>query len=270
MGVSKVSKTNGQGNLLNPGRAEKPPVNKYEVLAPAQAPEMYTLLNELVKDHHSDDLAEARIALAWIFDVKPDRDDHLMWGQARKVGELERQFHDHDFVILLNFKVWNELPLKARRALLDHELSHCGRAEQDDGSSKYYVRKHDLEEFTSIVRRYGTWREDVEQFVNAALLKEEPTLFDKAEIVRLEEPSAKEVVIALGEIKEEFPGWTATRRTKDLEGKPVEAEWEAVHKNGRLTIAGDLEQLKKNIVAIEKKWAAEGRGSKKAKTSAEA
>ena len=156
-----------------------PDSKKYLVITREEVPEVYHLLDDLVAAHHASDLAEAKIVIAWMFDVQPDRDDHLTWGKAKKVGALERQLHDHDFVILLNQKVWNELPPKHRRALLDHELTHCGRAESDDGESRYYIRKHDLEKFTSVVRRYGTWREDVESFVHAAMNKQEPGLFDE-------------------------------------------------------------------------------------------
>lgn len=131
-------------------------------------PDTYGLAREVIAQHH-DHLAEAKIALAWMHEVKPDRDGHLVWGRTRKVGPAERIFHDHDFVITLNAAVWVELSPTARRALMDHELSHCGSRTNDDDEVVYYVRKHDLEEFVAIVRRYGLWKSDIEQFVNAAV-----------------------------------------------------------------------------------------------------
>lgn len=148
-------------------------------LVPTDDP-AYETLADLIGAHH-DELAEAKIALAWAYEVKPDRDGHLVWGRARKVGPLERTFHDHDFVIVLNNKVWGALPDVAKRALLDHELSHCGSKESEAGDVSYYVRKHDLEEFVSIVRRYGLWRDTVQVFVDAALKREQGELFDEGE-----------------------------------------------------------------------------------------
>lgn len=148
-------------------------------LVPTDDP-AYETLADLIGAHH-DELAEAKIALAWAYEVKPDRDGHLVWGRARKVGPLERTFHDHDFVIVLNNKVWGALPDVAKRALLDHELSHCGSKESEAGDVSYYVRKHDLEEFVSIVRSYGLWRDTVQVFVDAALKREQGELFDEGD-----------------------------------------------------------------------------------------
>jgi hypothetical protein len=140
---------------------------------------IYELLRELVAAHHTE-LADAQIDLVWIHDVKPDCDGHLTWGKAKKVGPLEKVFHSADFVIQINAVVWRELPPMPRRALLDHELMHCGTKTDDDGDETHYLRKHDVEDFVPIVRRYGLWKSDVEAFVNAALGKEQAPLFDKA------------------------------------------------------------------------------------------
>lgn len=154
-------------------------MEKFAPIARKDDPKLYAMMDELVAAHHSD-VAEAKIVLVQEYEVKEDRDGILRWGKAKKVGPLEREFHDHDFIILLNWKVWQELPEIARRALLDHELTHCASAIDDQtGETTYYVRKHDLEEFNEIVSRYGLWREGVERFVNAALKKKEPGLFDE-------------------------------------------------------------------------------------------
>ena len=163
------------------GDDESPRSEKAEakfVLVPAGDP-AYVTLGELVAAHHST-IEGAHIALVWAHDVKPDRDGHLVWGKTRKVTALERTFHPHDFIIALTYTVWTTLPDVAKRALLDHELEHCASRETDDGEVVYYVKKHDLEEFVSIVRRYGLWRTEVESFVNAALKREQKGLFDEA------------------------------------------------------------------------------------------
>lgn len=153
---------------------------KYEEIDRVRDREVYDLLGDLIATHHVSDLAEAKIALLWRYAVSPDKDGHVELGKPRKVSARERAFHDHDFVIALNHVVWHDILTPPQRlALLDHELEHCGRAEKEDGSSTYYVRKHDLEEFNAIARRHGLWRESVEAFVKAALKKQSgPTLFD--------------------------------------------------------------------------------------------
>lgn len=128
----------------------------------------YGRMWDVVGAHH-DHLVDAAIALAWMHEVKPDRDGRLVWGRTRKVSSQERIFHNHDFVITLNCAVWAELDDQSKRALIDHELSHCGSKTNDEGEVSYYLRKHDLEEFVGIVRRYGLWKSDIEAFVNAAV-----------------------------------------------------------------------------------------------------
>jgi hypothetical protein len=160
-------------------RAADKAERKYEVIPEGEPP--YRILNEVLRAHHSALLCEARIVLVWTYGVKPDRDGVVWWGKVRKVGELEREFHAHDFAILLNATAWGALPESAHRALLDHELSHCGAEVDDAGDTKYFLRKHDLEEFNNVVRRHGLWREGVKVFVDAALKREQKGLFDPAD-----------------------------------------------------------------------------------------
>jgi hypothetical protein len=149
----------------------------YELIDSGESPEVYRLMADLIRDHH-DDLAEARIALAWILEVKPDKDGHLVWGKCRKVGPVEQCFHAHDFVVLLNAKVWGSLPDVGKRALLDHELTHATSDENEAGETVYRIKKHDVEDFVPIVRRYGLWKDDLRTFVEAATGKEQAQLFE--------------------------------------------------------------------------------------------
>lgn len=135
-----------------------------------EAHEAYAILRD-VKDRFHPHLSEARVSLMWAHAFKPDRDGNVTWGQVKKVSPLEQQYHDHDFVILLNAGVWQELSPEHRRALVDHELNHCGASTNDEGDVTYYLVKHDLEEFVSVVRRYGLWRAEIEDMVNAAIAR---------------------------------------------------------------------------------------------------
>lgn len=129
----------------------------------------YKLLAQVIKEHHPD-LLDARIALVWANTLKPDRDGHVTWGTARKVGPLDGLFNANDFIITLNSTVWAELLASGRAAaLLDHELCHCGVTFNDDGEPVFYIAKHDLEEFVAVVERHGLWRKSVEDMVNAAI-----------------------------------------------------------------------------------------------------
>jgi hypothetical protein len=135
---------------------------------------VYALLNELVLAYHPE-LAEANIALAWLYDVKPDRDAHLTLGWARKASDLDRQLHKFDVIIALNFEWWKDENVtdRQKKALLDHELCHIRPVKnpEDDsvkidehGNTVWYARKHDVEEFREVIERHGVYKDDLEQF----------------------------------------------------------------------------------------------------------
>lgn len=67
-----------------------------------------------------------------------------------------------DFIMEVNWTTWVSLPIETRVALMDHELSHCGREEEGG----YLILKHDMEEFNAVVARWGLWTPAVEQFAN--------------------------------------------------------------------------------------------------------
>lgn len=147
-------------------------VDKYTLIDPEKHADIYELVEELVAAHH-DHLAEARIALVWVHNVKPDRDGHLVLGKARKISQREQLWNEHDFSIELNEFAWRELKVEQRRALVDHELCHLA-VDQDEETEEetFRIRKHDLEEFNAVVRRHGLWREEAQTFVDAALKRE--------------------------------------------------------------------------------------------------
>jgi len=60
---------------------------------------------------------------------------------------------------------WETLSAEQRRALVDHELTHC--AGVDPETRKLAIRGHDLEEFVCIVERHGAWTQDVATFAKS-------------------------------------------------------------------------------------------------------
>lgn len=159
-------------------RPKKPKKLAYELIDKSSAigPPMYLLLSDLVCEHHPE-LRDARIALAWALSWKPDVDGKVTIGKCKKASDLDRELAAFDFVILLSKAFWTDLRVdeNARRALLDHELHHAtvkydesGEPVFDErGRIVYRLRKHDIEEFTGIVQRYGTYKRDLEEFAAA-------------------------------------------------------------------------------------------------------
>lgn len=81
-------------------------------------------------------------------------------GVAMRASGKLAHFTGFDFVIEFNWSAWLQLSSTQRIALVDHELCHC--VLDDDGYPA--MRKHDVEEFGDIVKRYGLWRPDLAAF----------------------------------------------------------------------------------------------------------
>lgn len=159
-----------------------------------ESPEVKAIAEELIPQYHQH-LIDFQVKLRYLFVNKtPKSGGKEVWGTCRKVsginaylegGESDEPF----FVITISKDVWDILPPDKRIALVDHELCHAAaevkqaKEEADvsgqevdnqietDHPVKLSINPHDLEEFSCIVRRHGLWREEIEEFVSAALNK---------------------------------------------------------------------------------------------------
>ncbi len=146
---------------------------------------LYKMLHGLVKEHHRE-LAPANIALAWHSGWKLDVDGRQKLGMAKVVGALEKEFHEHDLLVILN-RAFFEFPSttpEQQKAILDHELSHFGRKvdtngeemEDERGRPVFRMVRHDLEEFSRVVERNGLYKRDIERFAQALARRPQQTL----------------------------------------------------------------------------------------------
>lgn len=78
------------------------------------------------------------------------------------LGEHVTEAPDPFFIIEIAKDIWANLDHEKRKALVDHELSHCGIA-----GEKICIIPHDCEEFIAIVRRHGLWVPDLVALVKA-------------------------------------------------------------------------------------------------------
>lgn len=144
------------------------------------APEVADIAQDLIGEHHTH-LTNRKIV--YIFRDSPQkRAGTEIWGKARKVGglnaflnaqadgalDLEHAYDeeaDHSyFVIEIAEPIWHELDETGRRALVDHELSHCEVHISDSGKESLRIIPHNLEEFTEVVRRHGLWKSELRRF----------------------------------------------------------------------------------------------------------
>lgn len=92
------------------------------------------------------------------------------WMVERLFGRLPR------FLVILDAEYWAAATDLQREILIFHELAHIrqkvdkyGAPRFDkDGRPVYGLSGHDVEEFTSVVARYGAHNDDIATFLNAA------------------------------------------------------------------------------------------------------
>lgn len=172
----------------------KPKRIAFELIPPGSVPqpEPYAIMHDLVRNHHPH-LLDARIAIAWRRGWSPDVDGRMILGRCIRATDLQRELAVYDFVILLNKEIWDdrEFSLAKKRALVDHELCHAERAEDDEGPRKdargrqvWRIRKHDIEEFAAIVERHGCYKRDLERFAEVIQRRRKSPLFTQAEEIQ--------------------------------------------------------------------------------------
>lgn len=161
------------------GKKPKPPKPKpvnYDLVDKSH-PAWKILLEARNKWHK--DMYDARVGLAWRKRMKADVDGHVKLGHCSKVGDFHKEYIPYDFVIVLNRDMWDVLEPHQHLAILDHEMCHTSlsldkefqRKEDEKGRTVYRVRKHDIEEFKSVIEHHGLYKSDLENFAKAILEK---------------------------------------------------------------------------------------------------
>lgn len=82
---------------------------------------------------------------------------NLVFGQCEKIAEKYKWGIPCDFTITVFEPNVEEYQFTDEqiRALIHHELLHVGTEWADDGTEKYFIVPHDLEDFKLILERYG-------------------------------------------------------------------------------------------------------------------
>lgn len=124
----------------------------------------YNLLQQIIeKNETQQHLKEAKICLLFADQDMRSKGKRRL-GHARKATGFEKLFCGYDFIITLNYLWWRLARPQQKRALLDHELCHCGvvrdkkgqlKIDKETGKVQFEMRKHDYEEFHEIIERHG-------------------------------------------------------------------------------------------------------------------
>jgi hypothetical protein len=102
-------------------------------------------------------------SIAFVFRQAMSTHDKTTLAKASKAGAKLSFFTGHDLCIDVNHEAWLKLTPEQRVALIDHELCHFGVEDTDKGT-RFVLLSHDVEEFGSIVNRWGLWKPDLRIF----------------------------------------------------------------------------------------------------------
>lgn len=119
--------------------------------------DLYTRLAENVIREHPDLqwIGKADIAVGFMASDKPKKSNgRLVMGECIRVKDLYRSFCPFDFLIVIYEQNTEYLTDEQMKILLYHELLHVGIDESGE-EPKYVVRPHDIEDFRSVIARYG-------------------------------------------------------------------------------------------------------------------
>jgi len=130
----------------------------------SEAQEVEEIANQLISEVAiHEQLAEARILYFFRTGTWNSKGKRV-WGMANKIPEQWQYVTGYDLVVTINKDVWYALDENQKKALVDHELCHFCREENDEGETKWLIVGHDVEEFSGVIRRHGLWKEDVKAF----------------------------------------------------------------------------------------------------------
>ena len=145
-----------------------------QIYVPGESIEPFA--RDLIRTYHPE-LATANIRY-YFREKAGKKNGKIVYGSAKKVSDvLQFLLEDgrgetarYDFLIEVALDTWNEMNSDQRNALVDHLLERCSgeEDEEDGGAMKWKLREPDVNEFSTILNRHGTWNESLNGFVTVA------------------------------------------------------------------------------------------------------
>lgn len=109
-------------------------------------------------------------------------------GKCKKATEFERALTGKIFLIFINQLWWERSSREQQHALIDHELCHIGRKNDEpeyfketdtigrwnkaDDPASWFIIDHDVEEFAGVIERHGLWERGIEKIADACAIHE--------------------------------------------------------------------------------------------------
>lgn len=134
--------------------------------------EVVEMADQLICTHH-EHLMDQVVGLLFRSERSTSGGQEIL-GQTSKVSDkmnaLLPQEEQMDFLIWIARDWWYAASQEQKKALLDHELCHCG----PEGK----MRPHEVEEFVEIIERHGLWHRSLKRFADGAVQHTIPGLAD--------------------------------------------------------------------------------------------
>jgi len=119
----------------------------------------------LIPNYHPE-IATARMLYCFVSEAS-SKGGRKILGKVRKLSGFLEWIIGKDFVVEVAADMWNELDDQQRTALIDHLLERCyGEENEDTGEISWKIREPDVQEFGTILDRYGAWNADLHTFVS--------------------------------------------------------------------------------------------------------
>lgn len=158
------------------------------------APEIHENYVSRIVNNHRPDLAQARIVTMFRRGNWSSKQKDT-WAATKRISrEIATLMGGEggDYLITVNQDIWENLNEAQRIALIDHELCHCLRGDDDKhGNPKWQTVGHDIEEFFAIIKRHGDWSEDVKRALRAFEESKQVSMFDPFRAKQQEEDAQR-------------------------------------------------------------------------------
>lgn len=135
---------------------------------------------ERIVQEHRPELEEhvSGIRIQYMFQAEATAlgEGRVCAGKCVHCSDRDHALHGYDFLIVMARDVWDEATPEYRLALVDHELAHVGLKVTEEGEPAYdevtgrrkgFCRRHEIEDFSDVIERHGTYHRGLVQFLAA-------------------------------------------------------------------------------------------------------
>lgn len=109
------------------------------------------LMEEIITTEKMDHLVNIKILPVF---VSPNISKTVL-GKCIRCNKEMVFLGDYDYIIEISHDIWQVMTEELRRILLTHEILHIELKNSKSGDLKKCIRKHDVTEFETIIKKFG-------------------------------------------------------------------------------------------------------------------